>query len=119
MALILTSLPVIPSKCSRKKETDFSVQGPTGVCRFLSGLPSTRFGKIRNADREGFDLAILTAAYLEYTVKNGRSGEIEIEIQSGPRNDPSPVKIETPMIGLYFDCDILVQPAKIIGDLEL
>jgi acetoacetate decarboxylase len=67
----------------------------------------------------GYDLAVLTAAYLEYTVKNGRSGEVKIEIQSGPRDDLSPVKIETPMIGLYFDCDILVPPAKIVADLDL
>ncbi|MFW9963050.1 MAG: acetoacetate decarboxylase family protein [Candidatus Sifarchaeia archaeon] len=68
---------------------------------------------------DGYDMAVLIAAYLEYTIKDGRSGEVEIVINGGPRDDFSLAKIETPMIGQYFDCDMLIPPAKIVGDLKL
>lgn len=86
---------------------------------WLDSGPNINAKVIPSPSGEGFDLAVLTAAYLEYTVKDGRSGEVKIKIQSGPRDDMSPVKIDTPMIGMYFDTDILVPPAKIIADLEL
>lgn len=86
---------------------------------WIDSGPNINAKVIPSPSGKGFDLAVLTAAYVEYTIKNGRSGEVEIEIQSGPRDNLKPVKIETPMIGQYFDCDILLPPAKIIGDLEL
>lgn len=86
---------------------------------WIDSGPNINAKVIPNPSGEGYDTAVLTAAYLEYTIKNGRSGELKIEIQGGPRDDFSPVKIDTPMIGQYFDCDMLVPPAKIIGNLKL
>jgi len=86
---------------------------------WIDSGPNINAKVIPSPGGEGYDLAVLTAAYLEYTIKNGRSGDVKIEISGGPRDDMSPVKIETPMIGQYFDCDMLVPPAKIIGELKL
>lgn len=86
---------------------------------WIDSGPNINAKVIPSPSGEGYDLAVLTAAYLEYTIKNGRSGEVKIKIQSGPRDDLSPVKIDTPMIAQYFDCDMLVPPAKIIGKLKL
>lgn len=86
---------------------------------WLDSGPNINAKVIPSPSGEGYDLAVLTAAYLKYTVKNGRSGEVEFEVQSGPRDDMSPIKIEMPFIGMYFDTDILVPPAKKIADLKL
>ena len=86
---------------------------------WIDSGPNVNAKVIPSPSGEGYDLAVLTAAYLEYTVKNGRSGEVEFEVQSGPRDDLSPVKIEMPFIGLYFDTDILLPPARKIADLKL
>jgi acetoacetate decarboxylase len=86
---------------------------------WIDSGPNINAKVIPSPSGEGYDLAVLTAAYLEYTIKNGRSGEVKIEIQGGPRDDMSLVKIDTPMIGQYFDCDMVVPPAKVIGDLKL
>ncbi len=86
---------------------------------WIDSGPNLNAKVIPSVTGKGFDLSVLTAAYLEYTIKNGRSGEVEFEIKSGPRDNLDPVKIETPMIGLYFDCDILVPEGKIIADLDL
>ncbi len=86
---------------------------------WIDSGPNINAKVIPSPSGEGYDTAVLTAAYLEYTIKNGRSGDLKIEIQGGPRDDFSPVKIDTPMIGQYFDCDMLVPPAKVIGNLEL
>ncbi len=86
---------------------------------WIDSGPNINAKVIPNPSGEGHSVAVLTAAYLGYTIKNGRSGDVKIEIQGGPRDDLSPVKIETPMIGQYFDCDILLPPAKTIGDLKL
>ncbi|TFF92354.1 hypothetical protein EU545_01245 [Candidatus Thorarchaeota archaeon] len=85
---------------------------------WIDSGPNVNVKMIPSATGKGYDTALLTAAYLKYTIKNGRSGEVEVEFQSGPRDDLSPVKKETPMIGLYFDCDILVPEAKIVADLD-
>jgi acetoacetate decarboxylase len=86
---------------------------------WMDSGPNINAKVIPSPSGEGYDLAVLTAAYLEYTIKTGRSGDVKFEIKGGPRDDFSPVKIETPMIGQYFDCDMLVPPAKIVGDLKL
>ncbi|KXH77254.1 MAG: hypothetical protein AM326_12535 [Candidatus Thorarchaeota archaeon SMTZ-45] len=86
---------------------------------WIDSGPNINAKVIPSPSGEGYDLAVLTAAYLEYTIKNGRSGEVKIEIQGGPRDDLSPVKIESLMIGQYFDCDMLLPPAKVVGDLKL
>lgn len=86
---------------------------------WIDSGPNVNVKMIPSATAEGYDSAVVTAAYLEYTIKNGRSGEVEIEFQSGPRDDLSPVKIETPMIGLYFDCDIFLPEGRIIVDLDM
>ncbi|MFW9982084.1 MAG: acetoacetate decarboxylase family protein [Candidatus Thorarchaeota archaeon] len=86
---------------------------------WIDSGPNVNAKVIPSSSDEGYDLAVLTATYLEYTIKNGRSGDVKIEIKGGPRDDLSAVKIETPMIGQYFDCDMLLPPAKVIGDLNL
>ena len=86
---------------------------------WIDSGPNINAKVIPSPSGEGYDLAVLTAAYLKYTIKNGRSGEVKIEINGGPRDDFSPVKIDTPMIGQYFDCDMLVPPAKIVGNLKI
>jgi acetoacetate decarboxylase len=86
---------------------------------WMDSGPNINAKVIPDPSGEGYDTAVLTAAYLKYTIKNGRSGDVKLKIQSGPRDDLSPVKIETPMIAQYFDCDILLPPAKIVGELEL
>jgi acetoacetate decarboxylase len=86
---------------------------------WMDSGPNINAKVIPNPSGEGYDLAVLTAGYLEYTIKNGKSGDVKIEFQSGPRDDLSLVKIDTPMIGQYFDCDILVPPAKKVADLKL
>jgi hypothetical protein len=40
-------------------------------------------------------------------------------IKNGPHDDFSKVIIESNMIGLYFDCDILVPEGKIVGTVKL
>ncbi len=86
---------------------------------WIDSGPNINAKVIPSPSGDGYDVAVLTAAYLEYATKNGRSGEVEIEFQSGPRDDLSKVKIDTPMIGQYFDCDIFLPPAKIVGNLKL
>ena len=86
---------------------------------WIDSGPNVNAKVIPSPSGEGYDLAVLTTAYLEYTIKNGRSGDVKIEIHGGPRDDLSPAKIETPMIGQYFDCDMLIPPAKVIGNLDL
>ncbi|MHA2025400.1 MAG: acetoacetate decarboxylase family protein [Candidatus Thorarchaeota archaeon] len=86
---------------------------------WIDSGPNINAKVIPSPSGEGYDLAVLTAAYLEYTIKNGRSGDLKIEINGGPNDDMSPVKIDTPMIGQYFDCDMVVPPAKTIGELKL
>jgi hypothetical protein len=51
-------------------------------------------------------------------VKKGRSGDVEVELHDGPNDDFSMVVIESNMIGLYFDCDILVPEGKIVGNVK-
>jgi acetoacetate decarboxylase len=86
---------------------------------WMDSGPNINAKVIPSPSGKGYDLAVLTAAYLEYTIKTGRSGDVKFEIQSGPRDDLSPVKIDTSMIGQYFDCDMVVPPAKVIGKLKL
>lgn len=86
---------------------------------WMDSGPNINAKVIPSPSGEGYDLAVLTAGYLEYTIKNGRSGDVKIQFQSGPRDDLSLVKIETPMIGQYFDCDIMLPPAKKVADLKL
>ncbi|MHA1768539.1 MAG: acetoacetate decarboxylase family protein [Candidatus Thorarchaeota archaeon] len=85
---------------------------------WIDSGPNVNVKLVPSVTGKGYDLSVITAAYLEYTIKNGRSGEVEIEFQSGPRDDLSKVKMETPMIGLYFDCDILVPPGKVVAELK-
>lgn len=86
---------------------------------WIDSGPNVNAKIIPSPTGEDYDLAVLTTAYLEYTIKSGRSGDIKLAFKSGPRDDLSAVKIDTPMIGQYFDCDILVPPAKTIGKIDL
>ena len=82
---------------------------------WIDSGPNINLKLIPNISGEGFDVAVLNAAYLVYDIKNGRSGDVEIEVISGPRDNLDAVKIESTMIGLYFDCDILVPEGRAIA----
>lgn len=86
---------------------------------WIDSGPNINTKVIPSVTGTGYDLAVLNAAHLTYDTRNGRSGEVELEINNGPRDDFSLVKIESPMIGLYFDCDILVPLGKRVADLDL
>ncbi|MCK5240072.1 MAG: acetoacetate decarboxylase family protein [Candidatus Thorarchaeota archaeon] len=86
---------------------------------WIDSGPNINTKVIPSVTGSGYDLAVLTAAHLNYDTRNGRSGEVEIEIANGPRDDFSLVKIETTMIGLYFDCDITVPLGKVVGKLDI
>lgn len=86
---------------------------------WIDSGPNINIKMIPSVTGLGYDLAAITAAYLKYDIKKGRSGEVEVEFQNGPRDDFSKVKIESTMIGLYFDCDILVPEGKIVGTLKI
>lgn len=86
---------------------------------WIDSGPNLNLKVIPNVSGKGYDLAVLTAAYLTYDIKKGRSGEVEFEFQSGPRDDFSKVQVESNFIGLYFDCDITVPAGKNVGKVKL
>jgi acetoacetate decarboxylase len=75
---------------------------------WIDSGPNINLKMIPNAGGKGYDIAVLNAAYLVYDIKNGRSGEVEIEFNNGPHDNFESISIESTMIGLYFDCDITV-----------
>ncbi|TFG33841.1 hypothetical protein EU527_06320 [Candidatus Thorarchaeota archaeon] len=85
---------------------------------WIDSGPNINIKMIPSVTGKGYDLAAITAAYLKYTIKHGRSGEIEVELNNGPQDDFSKVKVESTMIGLYFDCDILVPEGKVVGTIK-
>ncbi len=86
---------------------------------WIDSGPNINTKVIPSVTGKGYDKAVLNAAHLTYDTRNGRSGDVEIEINNGPRDDFSLVKIETTMIGLYFDADILVPLGKEVGEIDL
>ena len=102
------NVPILKASCKLDDEGEWIDSGPNINVKLIPSITG-----------KGFDLAVLTAAYLEYTIKHGRSGEVEVEFNNGPQDDFSKVMVETTMIGLYFDCDILVPEGTIIGKVEL
>lgn len=107
-ATVRDDVTIFRASCNLEDEGEWIDSGPNINVKLIPSVTG-----------KGFDLATITAAYLEYTIKNGRSGDVEIEFHNGPRDDFSKVKIESPMIGLYFDCDILLPEGKIVGTVEL
>ena len=81
--------------------------------------PNINLKLIPSADAAGIDFAAITAAHLVYDVKTARSGDVEVELFKGGYDDLTLVEMVNPMIGLHFDTDITVPPAKIIKTLEL
>jgi acetoacetate decarboxylase len=86
---------------------------------WIDSGPNINIKMIPSVTGIGYDLAAITAAYLKYDIKKGRSGDVEVEFHNGPHDDFSMVVIESNMIGLYFDCDILVPAGKIVGTVKL
>lgn len=86
---------------------------------WIDSGPNINAQLIPNITGKGHDLARLNAAHLKYDIQNGRSGDVVVELASGPEDDLSMVEIENNMIGLYFDCDILLPFGKVIADLNL
>ncbi len=85
---------------------------------WIDSGPNINLKLIPSVTGEGYDVAVLNAAYLEYDIKNGRSGDVDIDINSGPSDNYEMVSIESTMIGLYFDCDITVPLGKTIAKFE-
>ncbi|MHA1770177.1 MAG: acetoacetate decarboxylase family protein [Candidatus Thorarchaeota archaeon] len=86
---------------------------------WIDSGPNINVHLIPEASAEGHVVAEVTAAYLEYAIKSGRSGDVEIEIQNGPRDELSAIKVDGTMVGLYFDTDIVVPPGKVIAKIDL
>jgi len=86
---------------------------------WIDSGPNINVKMVPSVTGNGYELAVLTAAYLKYDVKNGRSGEVKIEFNNGPQDDFSKVEVESSFIGLYFDCDITVPPGKNVGEIKL
>jgi acetoacetate decarboxylase len=86
---------------------------------WIDSGPNINVKAIPSVTGKGYDLGIITAAYLRYDVKKGRSGDVKVELHNGPNDDFSKVVIESNMIGLCFDCDILVPEGKIVGKAKL
>ncbi|MHA2072650.1 MAG: acetoacetate decarboxylase family protein, partial [Candidatus Thorarchaeota archaeon] len=84
---------------------------------WIDSGPNINVKMIPSVTGEGFDASFLTAAYLTFDMHNGRSGEVEIELTSGPDDDLNILEIEAPMIGLYFDLDVIVPPGKVVAEL--
>lgn len=99
---------ILKATCKLEEEGEWIDSGPNINVKIIPSVTGV-----------GYDLAAITAAYLEYTIKNGRSGEVTVEFKDGPRDDFSKVKSESTMIGLYFDCDILVPEGKIVGTIKI
>jgi len=54
---------------------------------WIDSGPNINLKMIPSVTGKGYDMAILTAAYLTYDIKTGRSGEVEVEFQNGPQTD--------------------------------
>ncbi len=95
------------------------------VCTFtdegewIDSGPNVNVKLIPKANGEGYDLAQLVVADLKYDIKSGRSGDVEIELADGPNDKMTAIKIESPMIGLYFITDITVPLARAIIPLDM
>jgi acetoacetate decarboxylase len=85
---------------------------------WIDSGPNINTKVIPSVTGEGYDMAVLNAAHLKYDTRNGRSGEVELEITNGPRDDFSLVKVESTMIGLFFEADILVPLGKAVGQID-
>ncbi|TFG13599.1 hypothetical protein EU537_05945 [Candidatus Thorarchaeota archaeon] len=86
---------------------------------WIDSGPNINAKVIPKTDGTGHSISSLTAAYLTYDIKNGRSGDVEINIHGTPENGLDAIEIESSMIGLYFECDMIVPAAKEIANLEL
>jgi len=98
---------VLQARCEMTEEGEWIDSGP-----------NVNLHLIPRPDGSGHALAEITAAYLDYDIKSGRSGDVEIEINSGPDDDFSAVAVEGTMIGLYFKTDIILPPARVIHRYE-
>ncbi len=85
---------------------------------WIDSGPNINVKLIPSVTGDGHDIAVLNAAHLAYDIKEGRSGEVNLVINSGPQDNLEMVEIESTMIGLFFDCDITVPVGKAIAKLE-
>jgi acetoacetate decarboxylase len=86
---------------------------------WIDSGPNINLKLIPSITGTDYDVALLNAAHLTYDIKNGRSGEVEIEFTNGPHDNFDAVKIESTMIGLYFDCDITVPLGRTISEFKV
>ncbi len=99
---------LLKAKCKMEDEGEWIDSGPNINIKMIPSVTGT-----------GYALNAITAAYLTYDTRNGRSGDVEVEFQSGPEDDFSKVEVESNMIGLYFDCDITLPEGKVVGEVKL
>ncbi len=99
---------ILKAKCTLNDDGEWIDSGPNINIKIIPSVTG-----------KGHDLAVVTAAYLKYDIKKGRSGEVAVEFKNGPHDDFSKVVIESNMIGLYFDCDILVPEGIIVGKVKV
>jgi len=86
---------------------------------WIDSGPNINLKMIPCVTGEGYEMAVLTAAHLTYDTRNGRSGDVEVEFNNGPRDDFSKIQVESSFIGQYFDCDILLPAGKNVGEVKL
>ncbi|MFX0107332.1 MAG: acetoacetate decarboxylase family protein [Candidatus Hodarchaeota archaeon] len=97
---------ILTAKCTFDEEGEWIDSGP-----------NINVKRIPSVSGDGYDISVITATYLNYNIKNGRSGDVEIELTGGPDDNLGILDIESPMIGLYFDCDITVPLGTVVGKL--
>ncbi|NWF94744.1 MAG: acetoacetate decarboxylase family protein [Candidatus Thorarchaeota archaeon] len=100
-------ITVLRAKCTFNEDGEWIDSGPNINVKMIPSV-----------DGKGHDIAAITAAHLTYDVKAGRSGEVEIELRSGPHDDLSMIEIESTMIGLFFETDIVVPPGRVVARLD-
>ncbi len=79
---------------------------------WIDSGPNLNVRRIPSSTTEEHAISEITAADLEYDIKTGRSGDVEIEIHEGDHDKLGDIQIEGTMIGLVFDTDILLPPPR-------
>ncbi len=110
----LTAQTVRDGVCLMRAQCTLTDEG-----EWIDSGPNLNIKLIPSVDGSGHDIAALTAAHLKYDILRGRSGEVNIQIQSGPRDDLDMIEIESPMIGLYFDLNIMLPLGQIVKVLDV
>ena len=99
--------PLFKATCTLTDEGEWIDSGPNVNVKLIPDALGT-----------GYDASYVTVADTAYDVKSGRSGDVEVEIFDGPNDVLSIIEIESPMIGLYFNTDIMVPKPRLVLPLD-